>query len=132
MICATIARNIAVASVLVCAHLAVGRKRFQILLPTWLLLVTASAALEGAWPGVAVAMAAHQTVGITGHLLAVAEVLFSVVFIALVVQEHPLVGTTAFWMTRPISPRALLAAKLIFLCAAVVAAPVGASGAMIV
>ena len=49
----------------------------------------------------AVAMAARQTVGITGNLLAVAEVLFSVVFIALVVQEHPLVGTTAFWMTRP-------------------------------
>jgi hypothetical protein len=99
-------------------------KRFQILLPLWLLLVVAGAALEGAWPGVAVAMAARQTVGITGNLLALAEVLFSVVFIALVVQEHPLVGTTAFWMTRPIPPRALLAAKLIVLFAAVVVAPV--------
>ena len=78
-------------------------RRFQILLPVWLLLVAASAALEGAWPAMAVAMAARQTVGITGNLLAVAEVLFSVVFIALVVQEHPLVGTTAFWMTRPMS-----------------------------
>ena len=84
-------------------------RRFQILLPLWLLLVAASAALEGAWPAMAVAMAARQTVGITGNLLALAEVLFSVVFIALVVQEHPLVGTTAFWMTRPIPPRALLA-----------------------
>ena len=88
-------------------------RRFQILLPLWLLLVAASAALEGAWPAMAVAMAARQTVGITGNLLAVAEVLFSVVFIALVVQEHPLVGTTAFWMTRPMPPRALLASKAI-------------------
>ena len=81
------------------------------MLPSWLLLVAASAALEGAWPAMAVAMAARQTVGIGGNLLALAEVLFSVVFIALVVQEHPLVGTTAFWMTRPIPPRALLASK---------------------
>jgi hypothetical protein len=99
-------------------------KRFQILLALWLLLVAASAALEGAWPAMAVAMAARQTVGITGNLLAIAEVLFSVVFIALVVQEHPLVGTTAFWMTRPIPPRALLASKAIFLGAAVVVSPV--------
>jgi hypothetical protein len=99
-------------------------RRFQILLPLWLLLVAASAALEGAWPAIAVAMAARQTVGITGNLLAVAEVLFSVVFIALVVQEHPLVGTTAFWMTRPMPPRALLGSKAILLGTAVVVAPV--------
>lgn len=99
-------------------------KRFQILLALWLFLVGASALVEGAWPGVAVAMAARQTVGITGNLLALAEVLFSIVFVVLVVQEHTLVGTTAFWMTRPIPPRALLAAKLIFLSAAVIVAPV--------
>lgn len=99
-------------------------RRFQILLPLWLLLVVASAVLEGAWPVMAVAMAARQTVGITGNLLAIAEVLFSVMFIALVVQEHPLVGTTAFWMTRAIPPLALLASKAILLGAAVVVAPV--------
>ena len=99
-------------------------RRFRILLSMWLLLVAASAALEGAWPAMAVAMAARQTVGITGNLLALAEVLFSIVFVVLVVQEHPLVGTTAFWMTRPIPPGALLAAKLIFLSAAVIVAPV--------
>ncbi|HEY0284650.1 MAG TPA: hypothetical protein VGC23_04625 [Vicinamibacterales bacterium] len=99
-------------------------RRFRIVLPLWLLIVAASAALEGAWPAMAVAMAAHQTVGIGGNLLALAEVLFSVVFIALVVQEHPLVGTTAFWMTRPIPPRALLASKALLLVAAVIVAPV--------
>lgn len=99
-------------------------RRFQILLPLWLLLVAASAVLEGGWPALAVAMTARQTVGITGNLLAVAEVLFSIVLVALVVQEHPLVGTSAFWMTRPIPPRKLLAAKLILLGGAVIAAPV--------
>lgn len=101
-------------------------RRFRILLSLWLTLVAASAVLEGAWPGMAVAMAARQTMGISGNLLAIAEVLFSVVFIALVVQEHPLVGTTAFWMTRPFPPRILLASKVVLLSGAVVVAPVAA------
>ena len=99
-------------------------RRFRILLPIWLLLVAGTALLEGAWPSMAVAMASRQTVGVTGNLLALAEVLFSVAFIVLVVQEHPLIGTSAFWMTRPIPPSALLMAKVILLCAAVVVAPV--------
>jgi hypothetical protein len=99
-------------------------KRFQVLLSLWLLIVAAGALLEGAWPGLAVAMVARQTVGITGNLLALVEVLFSIVFVVLVVQEHSLVGTTAFWMTRPIPRGALLAAKLIFLTTAVIVAPV--------
>ena len=99
-------------------------RRFRILLALWLLLVGASAALDGAWPAIAVAMTARQTVGLAGNLLALAEVLFSVALITLVVQEHSLVGTTAFWMTRPIPPRTLLASKLVLLTAAIVLAPV--------
>ena len=98
-------------------------RRFQILLPLWLLLVVATAVLEGIWPGIAVAMEARQTMGVTGNLLAFAEVLVSIVFIVLVVQEHPVIGTTAFWMTRPIPAHTLLAAKVILLCATVVIAP---------
>ena len=99
-------------------------RRFRLVLLLWLLLVSASALLEGAWPAIAIAMAARNTVGLTGNLLALAEILFGVALITLVVQEHPLVGTSAFWMTRPIPPRALLAAKLVLLSAAMVFAPV--------
>ena len=99
-------------------------RRFRLLLLLWLLLVAASAVLEGAWPAIAVAMSARNTVGITGNLLAVAEVFFSIVLVTLVVQEHALVGTSAFWMTRPIPRAALLSAKLVLLIAAIVLAPV--------
>ncbi len=46
------------------------------------------------------------------------------VLITLIVQEQPLVGTNAFWMTRPIPPRALLAAKVVLVSATMVLAPV--------
>jgi hypothetical protein len=99
-------------------------RRFRLLLLLWLLLVAVNAVLEGTWPAIAVAMASRSTVGLTGNLLSLAEVLFSVVLITLVIQEHSLVGTTAFWMTRPIPSRALLASKLVLLGAAMVLAPV--------
>ena len=41
-----------------------------------------------------------------------------------VVHAHPLVGTTAFWMTRPIPPRALLNAKMGFFGGVMIGAPV--------
>jgi hypothetical protein len=99
-------------------------RRFRLLLLLWLLLVAATALLEGAWPSIAVGMAARNTVGLTGNLLALAELLFSVALITLVVQDHPLVGTSAFWMTRPIPPHALLEAKLVLLTGAIVLVPV--------
>jgi len=99
-------------------------RRFQVLLALWLLLVAATVLLEGAWPSIAVGMAARNTVGLAGNLLALADVLFGVALITLVVQDQPLVGTSAFWMTRPIPPRALLAAKLVLLTGAMVLVPV--------
>jgi hypothetical protein len=90
-------------------------RRFRVLLSLWLLVVAASALRDGVWPAIAIAMEARQVANLTGSLLALVEVLFSIALIALVVQEHPLVGTSAFWMTRPIPWRALLATKLILL-----------------
>lgn len=98
-------------------------RRFKMLVYFSLVLTAVSAVLEGTWPAIAVAMEARQTVTLTGSLLALVEVLFSMVLITLVVQEHPLVGTSAFWMTRPIPPQRLFVAKLILLSAVIVAAP---------
>ncbi len=41
-----------------------------------------------------------------------------------IVQEHPTVGSTAFWMTRPIPPRLLAASKIVLIGAVFVGAPV--------
>jgi hypothetical protein len=98
-------------------------RRFRILLSVWLLLVAANALHDGIWPAIAVAMEARQTVAVTGNLLGMIQLLFSLVLIAQIVHEHPVVGTTAFWMTRPIPRRALLTAKLILLTASIIVLP---------
>ena len=101
-------------------------RRFRWMLAVWALLVCANAVHDGMWPSIAVAMEAQRTVAVTGNLLGMIQLLFSMVLIAQIVHEHPLVGTTAFWMTRPIPPRALLVAKLLLLTGVIVVLPAAA------
>ncbi len=105
-------------------------RRFRALLGVWLLLLTVNAILDATWPGLAADRATRQLVGTIGNLLSLTEVLLSIVLIVQVVHAHPLVGTTAFWMTRPIPPGALLSAKLALFCAAMIVAPVIADAAL--
>lgn len=53
-----------------------------------------------------------------------AEIVFGYVLVAVLVQEDPLVGTSAFWMTRPVSGLRLLGAKLIELAIALLLLPI--------
>lgn len=99
-------------------------RRFCLLLSVWLALVAANAATEGLWPGLAINRGARELAGIVANLLSLAEVLLSFVLVAQVVHAHPLVGTTAFWITRPIPAGSLLKAKLVLLSAVMVTAPV--------
>jgi hypothetical protein len=99
-------------------------RRFRLLLLAWLITVAATAALDAIWPQTATDPDTRRLVGTIGNLLALTEVLLSLVLIAQVVQAHALVGTTAFWMTRPIPAGTLLVAKLTLLAAMMIAAPV--------
>jgi len=56
-------------------------------------------------------------------LVTIAYPLALLVLVVHVVQTHPVVGSSAFWMTRPISPRTLLASKLVFVGVAAVTVP---------
>lgn len=49
--------------------------------------------------------------------------ILALILVAAIVHEDPLVGSRAFWMTRPISGLRLLGAKTVVLLAAVVALP---------
>src|SRR6202000_1816827 len=51
------------------------------------------------------------------------ELLFLAVFVPFIIQEEPLVGTTAFWQTRPLSRLQLLRSKLLFILAVFVLPP---------
>ncbi len=56
------------------------------------------------------------TASMWGLLLWLADWLFLLAFVAHHIQAEPLVGTTAFWLTRPVPRRALFVSKLAGLC----------------
>ncbi len=98
-------------------------RRFRLLLGLWTLVVIAETVLRAVRP----ALAGDPQLSMMFDLLATAlfatRWLGMVVIVALVVQTHPLVGSDAFWMTRPISWRVLLASKLVLLGTTFVAVP---------
>jgi hypothetical protein len=98
-------------------------RRFRLLFGLWTLVAIAETVLRAVRP----ALAGDPRLSMMFDLLA--TVIFAtrwlgiVVIVALVVQTHPLVGSDAFWMTRPISWRVLLASKVVLLGTIFVAVP---------
>jgi hypothetical protein len=112
-------------------HLLAGDvRRFRLMIGLWLAVAAASTVLEGVRPMFASEAFATNPIGVAGDLVWLAKVLFGFVLIPLIVQTHPLVGSDAFWMTRPIPPRALLASKLVLLAAVIVLVPVACEVAL--
>jgi hypothetical protein len=105
-------------------------RRSRSLLAVWLLLVAANAAFAAAWPTLAASRSTRELLGTAGDLMFIAGNLVGVMMIAYVVQADALVGTRAFWMTRPIPRGALLAAKLTFLGATVIVPKVAAEAVL--
>ena len=97
-------------------------RRHRLLLVAWLAIVIATTTLAGARPALA-AGGVGPTVGILSSLLSLTQVLLLLVLIPAVIQTHPLVGSDAFWMTRPIPPGTLLVAKLVLLGVATIVIP---------
>ncbi len=94
----------------------VRRLRFWLVL--WLALVAAPLVLR-AIPEMGFPFMFSRAMLATGVSLATV-ILFAVV-ITLVVHEDPATGSSAFWLTRPISPTSLWAAKLLFVFLVLVA-----------
>jgi hypothetical protein len=105
-------------------------RRHRVLVAFWLLVVASTVILDGVRPALATDRALRDMAALLGSLLWPAEVLLRIVMIGVVVQTHPLVGSDAFWTTRPIPPRTLLASKLVLLGMVTVVAPVFASAAL--
>jgi hypothetical protein len=80
----------------------------------WLVTVSAATTLDGVVASLSpeVRQRFASSISVEAFLLIVTLLLFSVLLTVLVVQGDPPVGTDAFWMTRPIDPRILWAAKL--------------------
>lgn len=99
-------------------------RHVRLLFSVWLLLLLAQSATVGsgfsAAPDDFVAQAAYAIIRIALPLL---QALVVVVLVPLLIQDEPLVGTTAFWFTRPIARGQLLAAKAVFIVAFLVIPP---------
>jgi hypothetical protein len=98
-------------------------RRFGVLLAVWVLLQVADTIFRGVRPALVSEMRLATTLELLGTVLVMTRWLGMVVIVALVVQTHALVGSDAFWMTRPIPWRDLLASKLVLLGTTFVGVP---------
>ena len=98
-------------------------RRFRLLLAAWVLIEVLSTVFTGVRPVLDADPRTMTAVGLLGTVLFLTRWLGMIAIVALVVQTHPLVGSDAFWMTRPIPPRALLASKVLLLGTTFIAVP---------
>jgi hypothetical protein len=99
-------------------------RRFRLLLAGWLLIEILNTVLTGLGPVLVSDRPPMAGVALLGTVLFLTRWLGMIVIVALVVQTHPLVGSDAFWLTRPIPPRALLTSKVLLLGTTFIVAPV--------
>jgi hypothetical protein len=98
-------------------------RRFLILIAVWIVVVAAAAVLAGVDPFVARNTELRPVFGLGTLLTSLAGFALVVTLIALVVQQHPLVGSDAWWMTRPVAPRTLLGSRMVLIGLLVVVVP---------
>jgi hypothetical protein len=96
-------------------------RRFRLLLAVWVILQIADTVFRGIRPGLVGDPRLGMAVELVAAVLFLLRWLGLIVIVPLVVQTHPLVGSDAFWMTRPIPWRALLASKVVLLATMFVA-----------
>jgi hypothetical protein len=97
-------------------------RRFRWAILMWLVIVIADTVLTGLRPTV-IDQHAAINLGVILELLGFARRLAVLLLVPLIIQAHPAVGTDAFWMTRPIPPRALFAAKAVLLATLMLVVP---------
>ncbi len=90
-------------------------RRFRLLLAAWVLMEVLNTVFTAVQPALAADVRTRTALGLLAVVLFLTRWLGLIFIVPLVVQTHPLVGSDAFWMTRPIPPRALLASKVLLL-----------------
>jgi hypothetical protein len=98
-------------------------RRFRGLLAIWTLVAIAGALFRVIRPVLAGDPKLSMMLDLLATVLFATRWLGMILIVALVVQAYPLVGSDAFWMTRPIPWRLLLASRLVLLETVLVAVP---------
>ena len=89
----------------------------------WLILLLAQAAVMAVGPAILDPESPRGVIQSLAGFLAGARLAFTILLTVLFIQRDSPVGTTAFWMTRPIQPSAMAASKLISALLLLVALP---------
>jgi len=98
-------------------------RRYPLLLASSVTVTIASTVVAGLTPSLPLDPTTRAIAGLLGELCWIASVVLTIMAVALIVQIHPLVGSDAFWPTRPIPALSLLAGKLMVLSVVVVLVP---------
>ncbi len=89
-------------------------RRLRLLTGLWILLLMAQLALlVSTFDATSGSMAWEGLFSVLGVLIPRLQMLVAFVLVPMIIQGEPLVGTTAYWLTRPIAARQLLVAKAI-------------------
>jgi hypothetical protein len=96
-------------------HLRKDLARLRVLVFVWAVLLVLQAASAAPELGVAPTDARlHLIFVLLKALVSPLQMMTLLAIVPLLIHEDPVVGSTAFWLTRPISGRALLASKALF------------------
>ena len=98
-------------------------RRFAIPIALWIAITAGSASMEGLGPWMTADRNSRDLFTLATLVTWLASTCVGVMLVALVVQQHPAVGSNAWWMTRPVTPRILLASRLFLLGLVVLAVP---------
>jgi hypothetical protein len=101
-------------------------RQFRWPLAAWLLIVTLATMMYGRRSLADFDAMTVDPIGVARGFLSVAQALLLFAIVPFVMQSHPAVGSDAFWMTRPISPRGLLISKIVLLGTVMILVPVAA------
>ena len=98
-------------------------RRFRLLLAGWVLIEVLNTIFTGVQPVLDPEPRMMTALGLLAMVLFLTRWLGMIVIVVLLVQTHRLVGSDAFWMTRPIPPGALLASKTLLLATTFLVVP---------
>lgn len=112
--------------------IAADLRQHRVLISLWLVALVAATVVDGLHPVLGGEAAARNALVLLGWVLWIMKLIVRIVLVISIVQSHPLVGSEAFWLTRPIPRQTLLLAKTILLVTTVVAAPVIAEASLMV
>jgi len=110
--------------------LAADLRHHRLLIALWFVVLVAATVVDGLHPILGGEASARNALVLLAWVLWIVKFIVRIVLVTSVVQTHPLVGSDAFWLTRPIPRSVLLVSKAILLVITVVAAPVVAEASL--